>query len=75
MVTSNTSIAMLVAGDLAAHDSLSRLAHEFELTECLDPDWALRPLEFVQDRGQTFLVFEDPGGELLSRLLDPPLGS
>ncbi len=65
---------MLVAGDLAAHDSLSRLAHEFELTECLDPDWALRPLEFVQDRGQTFLVFEDPGGELLSRLLDPPLG-
>ncbi|OSJ07840.1 hypothetical protein BST63_39850 [Bradyrhizobium canariense] len=70
---SNTSIAMLVAGDRAAHDGLSRLAHEFELTECLDPDWALRPLEFVHDHDQTFLIFEDPGGELLSRLLDPPL--
>ncbi|OSI64641.1 hypothetical protein BSZ22_32140 [Bradyrhizobium canariense] len=65
---------MLVACDRAAHDKLSRLCHEFELTECLDSNWALRPLEFVQEHGQTILVFEDPGGELLSRLLDAPLG-
>jgi len=71
---SNSSTAMLVARDRAAHDKLSRLCQEFELTECLDPDWALRPLEFVQEHGQTILVFEDPGGELLSRLLDAPLG-
>ncbi|WP_143273269.1 trifunctional serine/threonine-protein kinase/ATP-binding protein/sensor histidine kinase [Bradyrhizobium canariense] len=71
---SNSSTTMLVACDRAAHDKLSRLCHEFELTECLDPNWALRPLEFVQEHGQTILVFEDPGGELLSRLLDAPLG-
>ncbi|OSI67331.1 hypothetical protein BSZ21_17115 [Bradyrhizobium canariense] len=71
---SNSSTAMLVARDRAAHDKLSRLFHEFELTECLDPNWAIRPLEFVQEHGQTILVFEDPGGELLSGLLDAPLG-
>ncbi|OSJ03678.1 hypothetical protein BSZ18_30670 [Bradyrhizobium canariense] len=71
---SNSSTTMLVACDRAAHDKLSRLCHEFELTECLDSNWALRPLEFVQEHGQTILVFEDPGGELLSRLLDAPLG-
>src|SRR5436309_1419723 len=70
---SNSSNTILVACDQVARDGLNRLAHEYELTECLDPGWSLRPLELVQERGQTILVFEDPGGELLGRLLDAPL--
>ena len=60
---------MLVACDRVAHDGLNRLTHEYELTECLDPAWSLRPLELVQEHGQTILVFKDPGGELLGSLL------
>ena len=33
----------------------------------------MRPLELVRDRGQTILVFEDPGGTLLGGLLGMPM--
>ncbi len=39
----------------------------------MDRTWAVRPLELVRDRGQTILVLEDPGGELLGGLLDTPM--
>jgi len=39
----------------------------------LDGSWAVRPLEFVRDGGQTMLVLEDPGGEPLEWLLGAPL--
>ena len=32
-----------------------------------------RPLELERDRGQTILVLEDPGGELLGGLLGTPM--
>jgi PAS domain S-box-containing protein len=53
--------------------ALDRLSHEFSLKEQLDSTWAVRPLELVQDRGQTILVLEDPGGELLRGLLGSPM--
>jgi serine/threonine protein kinase len=65
---------VLAGSQRVTPNGLIRLAREFELKEYLDPDWALRPLEFVQEHGQTILIFEDPGGELLSRLLDAPMG-
>ena len=37
-------------------ETVNRLAHEFELREQLNGISALRPLEFVRDRGQTMLV-------------------
>ena len=52
---------------------LDRLAHEYSLKDELDGAWAVRPLELVRDRGQTILVLEDPGGELLSGLLGAPM--
>lgn len=45
--------------------TVDRLAHEYSFKDELDGTWAVRPLELVQDRGQTILVLEDPGGELL----------
>ncbi len=53
--------------------TLNRLTHEYSLKDELDGTWALRPLELVQDRGRTVLVLEDPGGDLLSRLLGMPM--
>ena len=52
---------------------LDRLAHEYSFKDELDGTWAVRPLELVRDRGQTVLVLEDPGGELLGGLLGAPM--
>jgi serine/threonine protein kinase len=46
--------------------TLDRLAHQYSLKNELDSTWAVRPLELVRERGQSILVLEDPGGELLS---------
>ena len=53
--------------------TLDRLAHEYGLKDELDGAWAVRPLELVRERGRTMLVLEDPGGELLERLLGQPM--
>ena len=60
----------------AAHptlESLNRLAHEYELKECLDGAWALQPLELVRERGQSMLVVDYSGGEPLDRLTGQPM--
>jgi serine/threonine protein kinase len=38
----------------------------------LDPAWALAPVGLEHIRGRPALVFEDPGGDVLSRSLDRP---
>jgi predicted ATPase/signal transduction histidine kinase/GAF domain-containing protein len=70
----SSSITVLAASERPAPNSLNGLTREYELAEYLDPNWALRPLELVQEHGQTILILEDPGGELLSQLLDAPMG-
>jgi serine/threonine protein kinase len=54
-------------------ESINRLAHEYELKDYLDCAWALRPLEFVRERGRTMLVVEYTGGEPLDRLTSKPM--
>ena len=54
-------------------ESVNRLTHEFELREHLASTWALRPLEFVRDRGQAMLVVDYTGGEPLDRLIREPM--
>ena len=61
------------ASDQPIPATLDRLAHEYSLKDELDSTWAVRPLELVRDRGQTILVLEDPGGELLGGLLGTPM--
>src|SRR5262245_16944397 len=52
--------------------SLQRLEHAYGLREELEPAWAAQPLELVRSLGHPTLLLEDPGGELLARLLGQP---
>jgi PAS domain S-box-containing protein len=56
-----------------AQSSLDRLAHEYELRDCVDGAWAARPLELVRDRDSAMLVLDDPGGEPLDWHLGEPM--
>jgi PAS domain S-box-containing protein len=53
--------------------ALDRLTREYSFKNELDSSWSVRPLELNRERGQTVLVLEDCGGELLGRLLGPPM--
>src|SRR5918996_873169 len=55
-----------------APGSLQRLEHSYALRDELDPAWAARPLDLVRSQGRLALLLEDPGGELLARLLGQP---
>ena len=66
-------LIVLPASEQPTPATLDRLAHEYTLKDELDSTWAVRPLELVRDRGQSILVLEDPGGELLSGLLGTPM--
>ena len=52
---------------------INRLAHEFELKDHLDAEWALRPIELVRESGHTMLVVEFSGGAPLDRLIRHPM--
>ncbi|WFU73425.1 trifunctional serine/threonine-protein kinase/ATP-binding protein/sensor histidine kinase [Bradyrhizobium sp. CB2312] len=64
---------LIVFPNSEASNALGGLAHEYSLKNELDSAWAVRPLELLQDRGQTILVLADPGGELLSRHIGRPM--
>src|SRR6267142_3061211 len=56
-----------------APETLRRMEHEDSLKDELDSAWAVRPVVLTQHEGRTTLVLEDPGGELLERLLGTAL--
>jgi serine/threonine protein kinase len=66
-------LIVLPAAEQPAAATLDRLAHEYSFKDELDSTWAVRPLELVRDRGETILVLEDPGGELLGALVGKPM--
>jgi PAS domain S-box-containing protein len=66
-------LIVLLASERPAPTNLDRLAHEYSFKDELESTWAARPLELLRDRGQTILVLEDPGGELLGNLLGAPM--
>jgi serine/threonine protein kinase len=66
-------LVMLPASEQPTPATLDRISHEYSLRDELDGAWAVRPLELLKDRGRTVLTLEDPGGELLSRLLGAPM--
>ena len=59
--------------DRTAPRSLRRMEHEYSLRAVLDPAWAVRPLALSAHQGRSVLVFEDPGGEPLERLVGRPM--
>jgi PAS domain S-box-containing protein len=66
-------LIVLPASEQPALTALDRLAHEYSFKDELDGTWAVQPLELLRDRGQSMLVLEDPGGELLGELLGTPM--
>jgi serine/threonine protein kinase len=68
-------LAVLPAVEHPPPDTLNRLAHEYGLKDELDGGWAVRPLALLRERDRAMLVLEDPGGELLERLLGQPMAA
>ena len=66
-------LAVLPAAEHPAPATLDRLAHEYALKDELDGPWAVRPLAFVRDPGQTMLVLEDPASQPLAQRLGAPM--
>jgi serine/threonine protein kinase len=66
-------LAVLPAAEHPAPATLDRFVHEYGLKDELHSAWAVRPLELAHEGGRTMLLFEDPGGELLARLLRAPM--
>jgi serine/threonine protein kinase len=60
-------------GEHPTIETINRLAHQYELRDYLDGAWALQPVEFVREAGQTMLVVEYTGGEPLDRFIGQPL--
>src|SRR5262245_40256838 len=59
----------------AAHPATLRIAqlqHAHSLRDDLDSSWAARPTDLVGSRERLALRLEDPGGEVLARLLGTP---
>jgi PAS domain S-box-containing protein len=65
-------LVLTSAVDQPAPRSSARLEHAYDLRSELDPSWAARPLELIQDHGKPALLIEDHGGEMLARLLGKP---
>src|SRR5262249_2188341 len=56
-----------------ALETIRRIEHEYSLRDALSSAWAVRSLALSRDLGQPTLVLEDPGGELLDRLVGGPM--
>jgi PAS domain S-box-containing protein len=70
----NGVLVVLPGSEQPTSATLNRLEHESSLENQLDSAWAVRPLQLLRDRGQTILVLEDPGGEVLGGLLGTRMG-
>jgi len=53
--------------------TIKKIEHELSLKDELDPAWAIRPIALTQQQNRTVLLFEDPNGEPLDRLLGRPM--
>ena len=70
---SPSALLLTPASMRPAPETLRKIQHEYSLRDELDSAWAVRPLALSEQRGQTTLVLEDPGGETLDRLLRGPM--
>ena len=68
----NTSpvLAVALSAEQPSPQGLRRFEHEYSIAGELDPAWAAMPLALTRHEGRTILVLNDPGGELLDRVLE-----
>ncbi len=70
------SPSVLVLAPASKHPplaTLKKIEHEYSLRHELDSAWAVRPLALSEQRGQTMLALEDPGGDTLEKSLSGPM--
>ena len=65
-------LARTPASPKPAPETITRLEHSYALRNQLDFTWAARPFALEQDEGRPTLLLEDPGGEVLARLVGKP---
>src|ERR1700722_8970314 len=65
-------LVLAPASERPAPGIMARLEHSYALREELDPFSVARPLRLVHHRGLPTLLLEDPGGNLLARLIGRP---
>jgi|GEM_PF-154320 len=70
---SGSLLVMTPAASQIDPESLARLQHLWALRDRLDSSWTARPRALEQHAGRPVLLFDDPGGELLSRYVGDPL--
>ena len=56
----------------AARDAAQRIEHEYGLRDVLDPEWAAKPIELLEEEGRPVLLLTNPGGDILSRHVGRP---
>jgi PAS domain S-box-containing protein len=69
----NAIFAVVPTHKQPSTECVERLSHEYQLRGSFAEDWAICPTEFIHE-GQTMLVLNNPGGELLSNLIKPGSG-
>ena len=67
------ALAVLPAGEPPDPAVVDRLVREYGLRDELDVGWAAKPLALARESGSAALLFEDPGGEPLARLIEGPM--
>lgn len=66
-------LAAVAKAEHPTASSIDRLIHEYGLLDYLDGAWAMRPVDLVNERGRTILLFETPRGRPINRLIGPPM--
>jgi PAS domain S-box-containing protein len=66
---------LALAAEQPSSQNLRRLEHEYSLACELDAAWVARPLTLTRHQGRTVLIFKDPGGEPLDRVIEQHKGS
>lgn len=69
---SDRLLALSIAPEFASARDLGRLQHEYALRDHLAPHWAAKPRRLEGENESQVLWLDDPGGELLSRLVGQP---
>src|SRR5262249_4939828 len=62
-------LALSPAAEHPASATIRKIEQEFSFKDELSPAWAVRPIALTQRQSRPMLLFEDPGGEPLDRVL------
>src|SRR5215469_3763558 len=66
-------LALAPVMERPAPATIKKLEHEFSLKDELNPAWAVQPVVLTQQQSRTMLLYGDPNGEPLDRLLQQPV--